>query len=286
MWRVLPAGSVRLMWHRPASLLTAITLAVVGLATPAAGHDTTRYYLALGDSLAYGYQPVRPLDRTEGYVYQVHAARPGLTLDNLGCPGETTTTMIDGGICAGGPQLATAEQFLRAHRGRVSLVTLDIGANDINPCARGGAIDDACVTRAYRTIAVNLSRIVFRLRLVAPWTRIVAMTYYNPNLAAYLKGPAGQQLAQRALVVGDRLNAILTLIYRFAGISVADVAAAFGTHDTTTVNLAGFGPVPLNVARVCQWTWMCAPPPLGPDIHANKPGYAVIARTFLAAGAT
>jgi hypothetical protein len=41
-----------------------------------------------------------------------------------------------------------------------------------------------------------------------------------------------------------------------------------------------------NVTRMCQWTWMCAPPPLGPDIHANKQGYAVIARTFLATMAT
>jgi hypothetical protein len=54
------------MWHRIASVLTATALAVTVLATPAAAHDTTRYYLALGDSLAYGYQPVRPLDRTQG----------------------------------------------------------------------------------------------------------------------------------------------------------------------------------------------------------------------------
>jgi lysophospholipase L1-like esterase len=269
------------MWHRIASSLAATVLAVAGLATPAAAHDTTRYYLALGDSLAYGYQPVRPLDRTQGYVYRIHDARPELTLTNLGCPGETTTTMIDGGVCPGDPQLATAERFLRAHRGHVALVTIDIGANDITPCARGGAIDDACVQRAYRTIAVNLSRIVLGLRLATPFVRMAAMNYYNPNLAAYLQGPAGQQFAREALAVGNRLNAILGLIYRIAGFRLADVAAAFSTNDTTLV-----GSLPLNVVRTCQWTWMCAPPPLGPDIHANKDGYAVIARTFLAELAT
>jgi len=34
------------------------------------------------------------------------------------------------------------------------------------------------------------------------------------------------------------------------------------------------------VARICQWTWMCAPAPLGPDIHANTAGYGVIAKAF------
>src|SRR5689334_25093872 len=122
------------MWHRLASVLSVTVLAVAGLAAPAAantGDRADRYYLALGDSLAYGYQPVRPLDRTQGYVYRIHDARPGETLDNLGCPGETTTTMLAGGICpypGGASPLAMAERFLRDHRGPVTLITLDIGA--------------------------------------------------------------------------------------------------------------------------------------------------------------
>ena len=76
------------------------------------------------------------METRAGYPDQVYAAlhrsRPGLELVKLGCPGETTTTMINGGICryAGGSQLKAAEAFLRAHRGRVLLVTIDIGAND------------------------------------------------------------------------------------------------------------------------------------------------------------
>src|SRR5262249_12811192 len=64
------------------------------------------YYLALGDSLAQGVQPnasgVSVMTR-DGYpdrVYAVlHASRPGLKLVKLGCPGETTTSMINGGVC-------------------------------------------------------------------------------------------------------------------------------------------------------------------------------------------
>jgi hypothetical protein len=46
-------------------------------------------------------------------------------------------------------------------------------------------------------------------------------------------------------------------------------------HDTTLVN-----GIPLNVRRECEWTWICASAPLGPDIHANTDGYGVIARAF------
>ena len=38
--------------------------------------------------------------------------------------------------------------------------------------------------------------------------------------------------------------------------------------------------IPLNVARVCAWTWACTTPPSGPNIHANKNGYSVIASAF------
>ena len=51
-------------------------------------------------------------------------------------------------------------------------------------------------------------------------------------------------------------------------------------YFTDTATLPGAGTVPLNVARICTWTWMCAPPPVGPNIHANATGYKVIAAAF------
>ena len=41
------------------------------------------------------------------------------------------------------------------------------------------------------------------------------------------------------------------------------------------------GDVPVNVALVCQWTWMCAPPPQGPNVHTNPSGAFVIALALL-----
>ena len=95
------------------------------------------YYLALGDSLAQGVQPnaagvsVMTGDGYPDLVYTaLHPSRPGLKLVKLGCPGETTASMINGGICRyrDGSQLAAAVAFLQAHRGRVPLVTPNTAA--------------------------------------------------------------------------------------------------------------------------------------------------------------
>jgi hypothetical protein len=65
---------------------------------------------------------------------------------------------------------------------------------------------------------------------------------------------------------------------------VADVQDAFSTTNfDTIVTLPGFGQVPVNVARVCQWTWMCVPPPMGPDVHGRPEVYWVMAGAFLIA---
>jgi hypothetical protein len=79
--------------------------------------------------------------------------------------------------------------------------------------------------------------------------------------------------AQVAGIVG--FNDLLERMYTAAGDPVADVESAFSVTD--------FAPVdgtPLDVVRECEWTWICTPPPLGPDIHANNAGYGVIAQAF------
>jgi hypothetical protein len=68
----------------------------------------------------------------------------------------------------------------------------------------------------------------------------------------------------------------LESVYGAAGDPVADVETAFSTTDWTLVN-----GIPRNVERICEWTWMCIPPPLGPDIHLNTAGYGVTAQAFL-----
>src|SRR5262249_34135756 len=117
--------------------------------------DDGPYYLALGDSLALGVQPTfngHDGPTNQGYVDDLyHVTRlhvQGLRLTKLGCSGETTTTMINGGICeyAQGSQLAQAVEFLQTHR--IAFITLDIGANNIDGCftMNPPAIDPICVS--------------------------------------------------------------------------------------------------------------------------------------------
>ncbi len=255
------------------------------------------YYLALGDSLSQGVQPNASgvsVKTRHGYADQLYTTlrrhQPGLRLVKLGCGGETTATMIHGGICSyrGGSQLAAAVSFLRAHRTRVSLVTLDIGANDPNSCITEPSVSKlvGCASSSAPRTAANLATILRQLRQASPNARIIAMNYYLPALAAWRNGLDGQLLARGSELVTTGYNALLTRVYHGFGVRVADVSGAFHTSDfSPQVTVPGLGPLPRNVAAVCRWTWECAHPPRGPNEHPNQAGYQVIARAFLAAGA-
>jgi lysophospholipase L1-like esterase len=301
---------------RIASVLTLAAALIAGALTAttpalAASHHVNQrpgYYLALGDSLSVGIQPNSagvntPTD--QGYVNDLYASLAAtdhrLRLAQLGCSGETTATLVNGGICTyrgdhnlsggvgtgnpAGSQLAAAVAFLHQHKD-VSLITIDIGANDLNPCVvlPPGQIQP-CVEQVLPQIAANLTTIMTTLRAAAgDQVRIIGMSYYVPELAAWLTGPAGQVAAEQSVPLAEALNQVLAGGYHAAGARVADVFTAFDSADfTDMVNLPGIGTVPQNVANICLWTWECVPPPQGPNEHANATGYAVIAQAFLAA---
>ena len=272
-------------------------LMVLILAMPtigAAGNNGVRYHVSLGTSLSVGIQPdVSGTNQLtdDGYADQLFdIIEPDfrkIRLVKLGCPGETTTTMMAGGICtySEGSQLAQAVEFLHAHKDKVELITIDLGVNDVLAagCIVGTDVNVACVITAFNQVATNLPIILTVLSQAAdPGTSIVGMNYYNSFLAFWLIGIDGQVLAMQSAALLDILNNdVLGFIYGLFDIPVADVAGAFQSNDfVTMVELAPGFIVPLNVARICQWTYMCVPPPVGPNIHANPTGYGVMAGAF------
>jgi lysophospholipase L1-like esterase len=288
-----------------ASLASLALLAAATTAESAAARKpATRYYLALGDSLAQGMQPdpsglIR--NTNEGYADQLYAIKkrriPNLRLVKLGCGGETTSSMVTGRgnpdaillrcARAGGSQLTAAERFLRRHRhkGEVAFVTLDIGANDVVGCASGSTFSVSCVTKGVERIHKNLPVIMRRLhRAAAPAVPMASMTLYDPFLQLYL-APSTRTEALDINVYAHNLNRALEKLYRAGRFRIAHVDTAFKSYETsTTTPLAGQPqPVPVAVAEICRLTWMCAPAPVGPDIHANQAGYGVIAQAFAAA---
>jgi lysophospholipase L1-like esterase len=263
-----------------------------GTAGPRHRHLAPSYYLALGDSLAQGVQPDpagASVLTSHGYPDQLyamlHAGDPGLRLIKLGCSGETTATMIHGGVCRyhRGSQLAAAVAFLRAHRGQVSLITIDIGANDPNSCLARLSLSRAasCFGATIPGAAGNLTKILRALRAAGGQVRIVGMNYYVPELAEWRNGLIGRTVARLSEQLAAGYNHLLARAYAAAGARVADVAGAFRTGDFSSLPARpGPGTVPRNVALICSWTWACAPPPRGPNEHPNAAGYQVIARAF------
>jgi lysophospholipase L1-like esterase len=253
------------------------------------------YYLALGDSLSQGVQPDAAgasVETGQGYPDLVYAtllaSHPALRLVRLGCPGETTKTMMHGGIChySAGSQLAAATAFLRAHRGHVFLVTIDIGANDLEDCGNRPSLTQlaSCIGQLPKATA-NVAAILASLRAAAgPGIRIVGMNYYLPALAEWRSGLLGRATAELSEKFAVAYDDLLKRAYGQAGITVANVFEAFETTNFgDPVTVPGIGSVPRNVARICQWTWECAPPPRGPNQHANAAGYRIIAGAILAA---
>ncbi len=249
------------------------------------------YYVSLGDSLSRGVMPNalgHDVQTKHGYVDDLYAMelpfQPNLRLVKLGCPGESTLTMLQGGLCPYplGSQLAQAESFFHAHAGQIAFVTMNIGGNDIYGCADGGVIRQLCVQHALRIVDQNLPQILAGLReALGPGVPIVGATYYDAFLASWLTGPSGQTFARESDQMVVQLDRLLSNLYGNAKSPVANVRDTFVTTDFVDfVPLPPFGLVPQNVFDICTWTWMCAPHPRGPNIHANPDGYQQIAMAF------
>jgi lysophospholipase L1-like esterase len=140
-----------------AALALALGTATAASASPAPLFAPPKgYYLALGDSIAYGFQTGKALAGlppeafNTGYA-DLFAARlrqlqPQITTVNYSCPGESTTSFLQPCIwkTSGhalhndytGSQLDAALAFLAAHRGQVSPITLSLNGNDITPSYR------------------------------------------------------------------------------------------------------------------------------------------------------
>lgn len=288
-----------------ALLVGALVIAVAPAA--AADEDEGGTYLALGDSIGAGTQQPLPFT-SNGYTDKLFKhLEDEYDFDNfvnLACPGDDTVEMRFGiggasefgSLCygpfavlppGGSSQLAVAVDYLLSHPGEVQLISIVIGANDILACnpTDPPPVLNACLAAQLGQIGANLPPIVGTLQAVAPGVPIVAMNYYNPNLAFWITGPAGEALATQSLGLTTVFNGTLEAIYGAFDVPVADVETTFKTFKT------GGGDPPTNVRSVCRWTLMCEKsgpnyvlsdfdpetPGLQTDIHPSNKGYSKIA---------
>jgi lysophospholipase L1-like esterase len=286
--------SWRAAWRLLVSFLVACAItpaAALSLGTTRAGAEAplSAFYLDLGGSASVGFQPTETFPHgqptTEGYANDVVAyeAARGVTLDltELGCGGETTTTMMNGGDRCyhnDGSQLADAVAFLRAHDGEEGIVTIDLGFNDLRRCLRLGSNRKACVDGAMTVLQEQLPYILQSLEGAAgAGVSFVGVGFDDPYLAYAIAGRAGARIASHSETLIDQLNSALSAIYASDNIPMATVSSFFDVHNQSKVNLEGVGYVADNVADACELTWMCAPKPYGPNMHPNDAGYLKIA---------
>jgi lysophospholipase L1-like esterase len=248
-------------------ILTAGDVLAFGGANPSTLF-TRHYYMALGDSISFGFQP--NLDFTSGFVDDLFAdlQHAGVTdLVNYACAGETSTTMITGNCLEHlihhdaytGAQLTAALNFLQRHAGYVNPVTLDIGSNDVLPDFNSGTCTAGPNAAAdLATLDANLTRTILPDLIHALGTNyqtgdLVMLNYYNPF--------ARQCPGSEAFV--HELNDHLAADAQRFGIPVADVYTAFGGDAHMADNL-------------CSYTWICDAQ--FHDIHPTTLGYQKIAQ--------
>jgi lysophospholipase L1-like esterase len=284
------------MSHRLSRIVLAGSLALLGIAT-AGAQGPVKEYLALGDSISFGYNPDVPLGDLPDYRGFPEFVSAALTLNlvNAACPGETSTTFFnvlapDLGChewrAASLPLFVTyssltesqadyAVAFLRANP-KTRLITITIGGNDLallqGTCqaefTSPTAIADCEIkglAPVYAGFAKNLIEIYEAIRFKAG--------YQGPIVAAnYASFDYSNALDTDALA---GLNAITLGLTEAFGGKVADVFSAF-----QAASVAGGGlPCATNVGL----SFPMPGTPLTCDPHPTVAGQQLIAQLVLKA---
>jgi lysophospholipase L1-like esterase len=258
-------------------------VAVLGTPSMAAGeapkfNPPKTYYLALGDSIAYGYQASKrlaglpPSGFATGYVdvftEQLRVIQPSITVVNYSCVGESTRTFLTG-PCLGntlgislhdnwsGTQLEAALAFLAAHKGEVSPITITLWGNDARELSESCGGDWSCILEgapaAITQAATNLDTILGRLRAAAPQAEIIVTGPWNISAGAFPETDPLFMQFNEALKQAAAENRV-----RFA-----DLFPVFNPQ----------GDIEAETATICMLTLLCTEG----DIHPSDAGYRAIA---------
>ncbi len=228
----------RLIWM----VCSLITLFAIGSASATQPAGSPNNYLALGDSIVFGYITEAGYD----YYYPTNfvgygdwdSLALGLNLANGGCPGETTGSFLsrtapDNGCRAyralfplhviypsvNATQLTYATTYLKQHTS-VALVTIQLGANDILLLEEQCNNDPTCIAngapQVFATAEANMTTSLAALRATGYSGPIIVLNYYSPDYSN-----------QFDTEITEGLNQAITAPAPAYGAVVADVFSAF-----------------------------------------------------------
>jgi lysophospholipase L1-like esterase len=287
--------------------------AALTLAPSAGAAQIGGSYLALGDSLAYGYHAaqfkselekgaVEPASFNDGYADDFSAAlrllHPSLQTVNDGCPGETTETLIHGsgipGYCAGGPtgtpfpyaflhhsygshpsQLADALAILKENP-NVSPITLDIGANDVLQFLGSKCGFPATFTCSPAEVQAEFGHIAGNVLSI-----LVQLREAAPKAQIVLLGLYNPYPTVLPAPGGDETTAALNEALSSVAAAVPGTSFANPEPEFNPSVLLG-GSETADLPTICSFTAMCPGGTFNPaspeaDIHPTKVGYGVMA---------
>lgn len=295
-------------------LAVVVALSALAFASAAGASNVGNTYLALGDSLAYGYHAaqfkselekgaVEPATFNDGYVDDFSAVlkliHPGLQTVNDGCPGETSDTFIEGsgvpGYCAGGPtgtpfpypflhhpytpnttQLADALAILKANP-NVSPITLDIGANDVLQFLSSKCGFPSTFTCTPAEIEAEFAHISGNVFSILSQLRAAA-----PKAQMVLIGLYNPYPTVLPAPGGDTTTAGLNAALQSVAAAVPNTSFANPEPAFNPSILLSGAPETVDLPTVCAFTAMCPGGTFNPaspnaDIHPTKLGYGVMA---------
>jgi len=276
---------------RLASLFLVMAALTLGSASAKNRSGSSGEYLALGDSVAFGYIDQAGFEYYNPINFVGYPDWTGLalTLDvaNAACPGETTGSFLSSNEPDAGcrlyrqlthlhvdygsatTQMAYAVNFLQQH-GNTALVTIQLGSNDLLLLEIACHYDPQCIAnglpQVLATATNNMSTILAGLRATGYTGFIVIVNYYSTDYS-------NQAVTQ----LTSALNQAITAPAPFFGAVVADVFSAFqaavsnqfAQGKTCVAGLLNAKPGVSNV--------------LSCDAHPSQSGHKLITQTIEAA---
>ena len=246
-------------------------------------------YLALGDSVVFGYIEEAGYEYYNPTNFVGYADWTGLALNlspaDAGCPGETSgsfisTTAPDNGcrdyrlafplhVVYGSiraTQLSYATGFLQKNPA-TQLVTIGIGANDLFLLEQQCNDDPTCIEngapKVFAAAEANMEKILTGLRNTGYTGQLVIVNYYSPDYTNQL---------DTELIAG--LNQAITAPAPAFGAVVADVFTAFEVASSN----------PFAGGNTCVAGLLNASnPPTNPpscDVHPSQSGHKLIAQVI------
>ena len=275
------------MVPRVRTFLLILCLLVTGASAAMPSEPSPRPYLALGDSVVFGFitqagfEYVNP---TNFIGFPDYVGRDLRLNDvNAACPGETTASFLSASapdlgcrafrsqaplhVSYGSTQSSFALSFLAKHK-RTRLVTIMLGANDLFLLEEACAGDQTCITnglpQVLATISANMATILGEIRASGYKGVIVVENYYSLDYS----DAAGTTLMQL-------LNQAVSAPAASFGAVVADVFSAFEIAATNP--FAGGNTCKAGLLNASpQNQFLC-------DVHPSQSGQRLIARAVEAA---